>query len=111
MMRAVKNQAVYIKNSLFAKYHLNPPLHWHWKLPGVFKHSCKDLLDTVWYLRRLNNSYNELLLFISWQWVSQVLQFYPLPPRVKQEHMSPVDTRHCQWHTHQRLHTALLRQA
>ena len=43
MMRAVKNQAVYTKNSLFAKYHLNPPLHWHWKLPGVFKHSCKDL--------------------------------------------------------------------
>ena len=50
VMRAVKNQAVYIKNSIFAKYHLNPPLHWHWKLPGVFKHSCKDLLDTVWYL-------------------------------------------------------------
>ena len=50
MMRAVKNQAVYIKNSLFAKYHLNPPLHWHWKLPGVFKHSCKGFLDTVWCL-------------------------------------------------------------
>ena len=78
MMRAVKNQAVYIKNSLFAKYHLNPPLHWHWKLPGVFKHSCKDLLDTVWYLRRFNNSYNELLLIISRHWVSPANLFFHL---------------------------------